>query len=321
MRFLKPLLAAVAISASAFTAQAQDYPSKPITLIVGFAPGGGVDIVARALAAQLQEQIGQSVVIENRPGAGSNIAAVAVARAAPDGYTLLVGANGMTTNMKLYANAGFDVQKEFAGVSTIGSSPPVIAAGKGFNGNNLADLIAQAKAKPGALSYGSPGAGTSAHLMMELFQRVAGIQLQHVPYRGGAPAINDATGGHIPLLAVNLPEVIGQTNAGTLKLLGVPSLQRSPLVPNSPTVAEQGFTGFEASTWWAVFAPAATPRPVIDRLSAEVRKATATPAFKEKMAQMGAVATGSTPQEMDTFIARERERWEKIIVESKITAE
>jgi tripartite-type tricarboxylate transporter receptor subunit TctC len=140
MRFLKPLLSAFAFTAIAFSAQAQTFPSKPITLLVGFAPGGGVDIVARALAAQLQEQIGQSVVIENRPGAGSNIAAVAAARAAPDGYTLLVGANGMTTNMKLYANAGFDVQKEFAGVSTIGSSPPVIAAGKGFSGNNLADL-------------------------------------------------------------------------------------------------------------------------------------------------------------------------------------
>ncbi len=321
MTIFKSLITAIAIAAGIGGMQAQDFPSKPITLLVGFAPGGAVDIVARALGAQLQEQIGQTVVIENRPGAGSNIAAVAAARAPADGYTLLVGANGMTTNMKLYANAGFDVQKEFAGVSLIGETPPVIAAGKGFSGDSLKDLVAQAKAKPGALSYGSPGGGTSAHLMMELFQRAAGIQLQHVPYRGGAPAINDAVGGHVPLLAVNFPEVIGQTNAGTLKVLGVPSLQRSPLLPNAPTVAEQGFAGFEASTWWALFAPINTPRAVVDRLSAEVRKAAATQAFKDRMAQIGAVATGSTPQQMDAFIARERELWEKIIVESKITAE
>ena len=197
-------------------AVAQEFPNRPITIFVGFAPGGAVDIVARALGAHLQEQLGQPVVIENRPGANSNVAAIAVARSKPDGYTLLVGANGMTTNMALYPNPGFDVQKDFTPVSSIGEAPPVIAAGPSFTGRSLKDLVDQAKAKPGDMIYGSPGAGSSAHLMMELFQRVAGIKLQHVAYRGGQPAITDALGGHIPLLAVNLPEVIGQAQAGTL---------------------------------------------------------------------------------------------------------
>jgi tripartite-type tricarboxylate transporter receptor subunit TctC len=259
MKALKSFFASLAFLGAATGAQAQDYPSRNITLLVGFAAGGAVDIVARALGAQLQEQLGRSVIIENRPGANSNIAAVATARAAPDGYTLLVGANGMATNMKLYPNAGFDVQKDFAFISTIGETPPVFVAGKGFSGQTLKDLVDQAKAKPNGIFYGSPGVGSSAHLAMELFQRVAGIQLQHVPYRGGAPAIADAAGGHIPVLSVNFPEVVGQTQAGALKVLGVPSLKRSPLAPDAPTVSEQGYPGFEASTWWALFAPAGTP--------------------------------------------------------------
>ena len=321
MKVLKTIFASLALFSAAASAQAQDYPSRNITLLVGFAAGGAVDIVARALGAQLQEQLGRTVIVENRPGANSNIAAAATARAAPDGYTLLVGANGMTTNMKLYPNAGFDVQKDFAFISTIGETPPVFVAGRGFSGQTLKDLVDQAKAKPNGIFYGSPGVGSSAHLAMELFQRVAGIQLQHVPYRGGAPAIADAVGGHVPVLSVNFPEVVGQTQAGALKVLGVPSLKRSPLAPDAPTVSEQGYPGFEASTWWALFTPAGTPKPIVDRLSEEVRKAAAAPGFREKMTQVGAVPTGSTPQEMASFIALERERWEKIITEAKISAE
>ncbi len=304
-----------------FGAAAQEYPSRPITLLVGFAPGGAVDIVARTLGAQLQEQLRQPVVIENRPGANSNVAAVAAARSKPDGYTLLVGANGMTTNMSLYANPGFDVQKDFAPISSIGAAPPVIAAGPGFSGASLKDLVGQAKAAPGALNYGSPGAGSSAHLMMELFQRVADIKLQHVVYRGGQPAITDALGGHIPLLAVNLPEVIGQTKAGALKVLGVPSPNRNPLLPEAPTVAEQGYPGFDASTWWALFAPVGTPAAIVDRLSAEVRIALASPSLREKFTLLGGVPKGSSPKELGDFIASDREKWTKIILDAKIVAE
>ena len=302
-------------------AAAQDFPTRPITVLVGFAPGGAVDIVARSLGAQLQEQLGQAVVIENRPGANSNVAAVAAARSKPDGYTLLVGANGMTTNMALYANPGFDIQKDFAPISSIGEAPPVIAAGPGFSGTSLKELVEQAKARPGAMNYGSPGAGSSAHLMMELFQRVAGVKLQHVPYRGGAPAITDAIGGHIALLAVNLPEVLGQTRAGALKVLGVPSNDRSPLLPEAMTIAEQGYPGFEAATWWAVFAPAGTPTAIVDRLNAEVRSALANPGLREKFMQLGGVPKSSSPKELADILAHEREKWTKIILDAKIVAE
>ena len=302
-------------------ARAETWPDHPVTLLVGFAAGGGVDIVARAIGAELQARLGQPVVIENRPGANSNVAAIAAARARPDGYTLLVGANGMTTNGALYPGTAFDVEKDFEMVSSIGASPPVIAAGKGFAGNSLADLVRLAKADPDGLVFGSPGAGSSAHLAMVLFERVAGIKLRHVAYRGGQPAITDALGGHIPLLAVNLPEVLGQVAAGDLKILGVPSLKRQALVPDAPTVAEQGYPGFEAATWWAIFAPAGTPRAIVERVSTETRAACATPAFQERMRAVGAVATGSTPEEMASFIHAERERWTKIIVEAKITAE
>ena len=307
--------------ASAGPARAQAFPDRPITLLVGFAAGGGVDIVARAVGARLQEQLGQPVVIENRPGANSSLAAVTTARAKPDGYTLLVGANGMTTNAALYPSAGFDVEKDFVSISTLGEAPPVLAAGSGFTGATLKDLVEQAKAKPGELAYGSPGAGSSAHLAMELFQRAAGVQLRHVAYRSGTLAITDAMGGHIPLLAVNLPEVVGQAKAGTQKMLGVTSRARNPLLPEIPTVAEQGFAGFEASTWWALFAPAGTPADVVAKLSAETRKALASEELRRNFLNLGGVATGSTPEEMKAFIAAERARWSRIIVEAKITAE
>ncbi len=324
MKSLMSAIAALSVIASGLSARAQSvekYPERPITFVVGFAAGGAVDIVARSLGGQLQSQTGQSVIIENRPGANSNVAAIAVAHAKPDGYTILVGANGMTANMALYPNPGFDVERDFAPVASLGEAPPVIASGKGFSGVNLHDLVEQAKAAPDTMAYGSPGAGSSAHLTMELFQRVAGIQLRHVPYRGGAPAIADALGGHIPLLSVNFPEVLGQVAAGELRVLGVPSPQRHPLMPQAPTVAEQGFPGFEASTWWALFAPAGTPRGIVEKLNAEVRKALATPDFRAKLLQSGGVVTGSTPDEMAAFIHAERAKWTKIIVEAGIKAE
>ena len=320
----KVLFCAVSIlacSLSMFSAAAQEFPSRPITFMVGFAPGGAVDIVARTLGAQLQEQVRQPVVIENRAGAHSNVAAVAAARSKPDGYTLLVGANGMTTNMALYANPGFDVQKDFTPVSLIGDAPPVIAAGPAFSGTSLRDLVEQAKSKPGALNYGSPGAGSSAHLMMELFQRVAGVKLQHVAYRGGQPAITDALGGHIPLLAVNLPEVIGQVQGGAIRILGVPGAMRNTLLPAVLTIAEQGYPGFDASTWWALFAPAGTPAAIVDRLNAEVRIALASPGLRDKFTLLGGVPKSSSPMELGNFIAAEREKWTRIILDAKIVAE
>ncbi len=315
------LAMALAFAAPARAQDAAKYPDHPVTFVVGFAAGGAVDIVARSIGAKLQMLIGEPVVIENRPGANSNVAAIYVAHAKADGYTLLVGANGMTANMALYPNPGFDVEKDFTPVASLGEAPPVLASGKGFSGADLRDLVAQAKAHPGEMAYGSPGAGSSAHLTMELFQRVAGIKLVHVPYRGGAPAISDAVGGHIPLLAVNLPEVLGQVASGDLKILGVPSLRRHPLLPNAPTVAEQGFPGFEASTWWGLFAPAGTPKAIVDKLNAAVNQALGDDEFRARLLQAGGVAKTSTPEEMAKFIVAERAKWTKIILEAGIKAE
>ena len=302
-------------------AVAQDFPARPITIYVGFAPGGAVDIVARSLGAQLQTQLGQPVVIENRPGANSNLAAVAVVRSKPDGYALMLGANGVTTNMSLYPNPGYDVEKDLAPVSSLGQIPNVIAAGKGFAGATLQDLVRLAKASPGTIGYGTPGAGSSPHLTIELFERIAGVKLQHVPYRGGQPAIMDALGGHLPLVVVNALEALPQVQAGAIKALAVTSPARHALLPDVPTVAELGYPGFESLTWWALFAPAGTPRAVIDRLSGETRKALATREFQERLRSVGGVVTGSTPDELGAFVAAERAKWTKIIVESKISAE
>ena len=322
---MKAILSAVLgvslVASLATVTFAEDYPSRPVTFVVGFAAGGAVDIVARTVGAQLQEQLKQTIVIENRPGANSNVAAVMVARAKPDGYTLLVGANGMTTNGALYPNAGFDVQKDFVPVAMFGEAPPVIAAGPGFSGKTLPELVTQAKAKPDDMAYGSPGAGSSAHLMMELFQREAGIKLRHVAYRGGQPAITDALGGHIPALAVNLPEVIGLATGSDLKILAVSGAKRSPLLPNVPTVAEQGFPGFEAATWWGLFAPAGTPADIVEKINAEVKRALNNADVIEKLARVGGTTRIATAAEMASFIASDRAKWTKIIQDAKIVAE
>ena len=302
-------------------AMAQDFPSRQITILVGFPPGGAVDIVARALGERLSAQMGQPVIIENRPGANSNIAAAATAHGRADGYTLLVGANGLTTNMSLYAQPGYDVEQDLAPISSLGQIPNVIAAGPGFEGHTLADLIAAAKAKPGTIAYGSPGNGSSPHLTGELFERVAGIKLQHVPYRGGQPAITDALGGHIPLVMVNALEAMPHVKSGALTALAVTGLKRHPALPDVPTVAEAGFPGFDAYTWWALVAPAKTPPDIVARLNQETRKAIANPKFQERLEQVGGQVTGSTPAELAAFIKDDRAKWGRIIQEAGIKAE
>ena len=297
----------------------RDFPSRPVTILVGFPPGGAVDVVARALGEQLQAQLGKPVVIENRPGANSNIAAAAVAHAKPDGYTLLVGANGLTANMSLYATPGLRRRERISRRSPrSGQISNVIAAGKGFAGATLADLIAAAKAKPGTIGYGTPGNGSSPHLTGELFERVAGIKLQHVPYRGGQPAITDVLGGHLPLVMVNALEALPHAQSGALKVLAVTGPQRHPGLPNVPTIAKSGYPGFEASTWWALVAPAGTPREVVERLSVETRKALASAKFQERLLQVGGQVTGSSPSELAAFLKADRAKWGQIIRDAQI---
>ena len=252
---------------------AQAFPSKPIKVVVGYAPGGAVDAVARSVGQAMANSIGQPVVVDNKPGAGTNIAVKSVISAEPDGYTLLMAANALSANMALYQPKPFDAEKELVAVSMVGRVPVVIAANPSVPYSNVKQLIDAAKNKPNSIAYGSPGNGSTPHMAIELFAHSAGIDLQHIPYRGGSQAITDVIGGQLPLIAVNAMEVLPHVKSGKLKVLGVLSPKRSPIFPDAPTISESGFPGFEASVWYGLVAPAATPKAV--EITAESWKADA----------------------------------------------
>lgn len=294
------------------------YPIKPIKVLVGYAAGGAVDTVARTIGQSLTGPMGQPFVVENRPGAGSNIASRALIDAPADGYTLMMAANAIAANMALYQPQPFDAEKEMTPVSLIGRVPVVIAINPNAPFANVAKMIEAAKAKPGGLSYASPGNGSTPHMAIELFERTAGITLQHVPYRGGAPAITDVIGGQLPIVAVNALEALPHVRSGRLKLLAVLSPNRSAIFPDVPTIAESGFPGFEASVWYGLVAPAATPRAIVTRLHAEVQKALQTQEVRERMTSVGGEVI---PGSIDTFAAllrSERVRYEKLVREANI---
>lgn len=297
---------------------AANYPVKPIKILVGYAAGGAVDNVARTIGQSLTGPMGQPFVIENRPGAGSNIASRALIDAPADGYTLMMAANAVAANMALYQPAPFDAEKEMAPVSLIGRVPVVIAVNPNVPFNTIGKLIEAAKAKPGSLSYASPGNGSTPHMAVEFFERAAGITLQHVPYRGGTPAITDVIGGQLPIVAVNALEVQPHVRSGRLKLLAVLSPNRSPIYPDIPTIAESGFPGFEASVWYGLVAPAATPRQVVTRLHAEVQKALQTTEVRERMNSVGGEVIPGSTEMFAALIRSERVRYEKLVREANI---
>jgi tripartite-type tricarboxylate transporter receptor subunit TctC len=311
-------LAAGALAASPRAAFAQAYPNKPIKIVVGYSAGGAVDIVARTLGQALSSSLAQPVIVENKPGAGTNIAVKSVIDAPPDGYTLLLAANALAANMALYKPMPFDAERDLVPVSLVGRVPVVIAANPGAPFGNVAQLIAAAKAKPGALAFASPGNGATPHLAMELFDRAAGISLQHVPYRGGAQAITDVIGGQVPLLAMNALEVKPHVQSGKLKVLAVLSPQRSAIFPDVPTIAESGFPGFEASVWYAVVAPAKTPKDVVAKLHDEVQKALKTSDVQGRMTAVGGEVTPGTQEAAAALIHSERLRYDKLVREANI---
>ena len=316
--FRVAVLAALAVFFALPAANAQTYPSKPIRVIVGYAPGGAVDLVARAVGQELAKGLGQPVVVENKPGAATNIAVKALIDSAPDGYTLMLAANALAANMSLFQPAPFDVARDMVPVSLVGRVPVVIAASAASNLTTLAQLIEAARARPGAVTYGSPGNGSTPHLAVELFVRAAGISLAHLPYKGGAPAITDVIGGHVQLVAVNALEVLPHVKSGKLKVLAVLSPQRSPILPDVPTIAESGYPGFEASVWYGFVAPAATPRPIVARLHAEVQKALASPDVRNRLASAGGEVLPASTEQFGAMIAAERARYEKLIREAGI---
>lgn len=318
---LRALLLSAALALGAAPAAiAQAYPSKPIRILVGFAPGGAMDIVARTLAPKISASVGQPVIVDNKPGAASNIAIRALVDSPPDGYTVMLVANGLTANPALYNPPPFDPERDLVPVGLVARLPVVIAASSASEITSLAKLIEAGKARPGAVLYGSPGAGSTPHLAVELFARAAGITLQHVPYKGGKPAITDVLGGQLPLVAVNAVEVLPHVQAGKLRVLAALSAERVSTLPGAPTIAESGFPGFEASVWHAVIAPRGTPAAIVERLSAEVRKALAAPDVKERLAGLGAEVSPTGPAELGALIRVERERYGKLIREANIKA-
>lgn len=296
-----------------FAAIAQPYPLKPIRMIVPFPAGGTVDFFARVIGPKLSEALGQQVVVENKSGAGGNIAAEFVAKSAPDGYTLLMGSEIVAINISLYSKLGYDPIKDFEPISLVGTVPNILIAAPAFPANSLKELISLAKASPGKLSYGSTGHGTSSQLSSELMKSMAGIHVVHIPYKGGAPAIADLMGGQIEMMFVNMPTGLPHVQAGKVKIFAVTSGKRVPELPSVPTMNEASLQGFETYAWSGVYAPSGTPRDIVARLNTEIVKVLAMPAIREKLAAQGATPAGDTPDQFRKFTKDEIEKWAKVI--------
>jgi tripartite-type tricarboxylate transporter receptor subunit TctC len=302
----------------AFAARAQAYPARPIRVIVGFTPGGAVDLVARTLAQAMSPGLGQPIIIENRPGAGTNIAMKALIDAPADGYTLMLTANSLAANPALFKPAPFDAEKDVAPVSLVGRVPVVIATGTGTPYTTVRGLIEAAKAKPNSISYGTPGNGSTPHMAVEFFARAAGIDLQHVAYKGGSQALTDVIGGQLPLVAVNALEALPHHKSGRLRVLAVLTPNRASIFPEVPTIAESGFPGFEASVWYGFIAPAATPRAVIARLHAEVQKALQSQEVRERLAAAGGEVLPGSSDQFAAMIRSERTRYDRLVRDANI---
>lgn len=311
---------AAAALAGAFPllASAQPYPAKPVKVVVGYSAGGAVDAVARTVGQAMSASMGQTFVVDNRPGAGTNIAVKSVIAAEPDGYTLMMAANALAANMALYQPAPFDAERDLVPVSLIGRVPVVIAANASAPYASIQQLIAAARAKPGSISFASPGNGSTPHMAVEFFKRAAGISLLHIPYRGGSQALTDVIGGQLPLVAVNALEVQPHVKSGKLKVLAVLSTNRSAIFPEVPTIAESGFPGFEASVWYGLVAPAATPKAIVTRLHAEVQKALQTKEVRDRMTAVGGEVLPGSAEMFAALIRSERQRYEKLVREANI---
>jgi tripartite-type tricarboxylate transporter receptor subunit TctC len=303
-----------AIGAGAAPAAAQPYPSRPITLVVPFPPGGSATIIARIIADKMSDALGQQIVVDNRGGAGGSIATRQVAKSAPDGTTLLLAFTGtLAVSPLIFPNVGYDPRKDFAAIGLIGMAPSVLAVNRSVPAHSVADLIRIAKAAPGQIQYGSPGIGTTNHLAGELLAAMAGIKITHIPYKGTGPAITDLLGGHIAMMFAPIPAAHGNVSAGMLRALGVTSLKRSNLWPDIPTVAEAGLPGFEVVQRSTLLAPAGTPQPIIERLNRELNAVLATDEVRKRLAVEGGEPVPGAPEEYAADIDREEARWSKLV--------
>jgi tripartite-type tricarboxylate transporter receptor subunit TctC len=291
----------------------QAYPAKPVRIIVPYAPGGAVDIVARAVAQELTKRLGQTVLVDNRTGAGGNIGSDAVAKSAPDGYTLLMASPANTINPSLYTKMPYEPMRDLVPIALIGSVPAVLIANRALPVQNVKELVVLAKARPGALIYGSGGSGSTEHLAGEMFKSVAHVDILHVPYKGGAQVMTDLLGGQIALMFVNQLAALPPVTAGRVKALAVASAERSEALPQVPTFAESGYPDLKVSVWWGVMGPAAMPKEIVAQLNREIVSALSSPEMKERLKTLSAKPIGGTPEEFARFFAEETTRWAKVV--------
>ena len=298
---------------------AAPWPTKPITLVVTYPPGGGADAMARLIAPKLGEALGQNVIVENKPGAGGQIGASSVAKAVPDGHTLMLDASSFAVNPSLYPKMPYDTDKAFRAIGVIALFPNVVLVNAQFPAKNVGELMAAARARPGAVSFASSGNGSAQHLAGALFESAAKVDMVHVPYKGGGPALNDVIGGQVPLFFGNLASTLPHIQGGKLRALAVTSARRSPILPDVPTLAEAGVSGAEVYEWNAVFAPAATPEAVVTKLSAALKKALDAPEVKARIAQLGGETQQGGPDTAQRFVREQTALWARVVKASAIS--
>jgi tripartite-type tricarboxylate transporter receptor subunit TctC len=301
---------------------AQAYPNKPLRIVVGYTPGGTTDIIARVIAARLTVTLGQPVIVENRPGAGGNLGADSVAKAAPDGYTLQLGTAGnMTVNPSIYPNMGFDTVRDFQPISLVATLPNLMVVNPKVPAKTVQEFVAWAKSRPGKVFFASSGNGNTPHMTAELFNMAAGLSMVHVPYRGSGPALTDLIGGEgVQVMFDNMPSAIGHARSGALRAIAVTSPKRVQGEPNIPTVSESGYPDFQVVTWFGLFAPAGTPGPVVDRLHREVTEAIRTPAIRKRLIELGAEPVSNSPSEFSALVKSDIVRWAKVVKAANIQA-
>ena len=316
------VIAAVLTVAQTDVALAQPYPNKPLRIMVPFPPGGSTDVMARSLAAELSKSLGQPVVVENKAGANGNIGSAEVAKAPPDGYTLLLSGVGTNAiNHSLYPSMPYDSLRDFEHITLLAEGPNVLIVNPNFAAKSVPELVAMAKAQPGKLNYGSNGNGSSGRLAMEMLRQATGIDMVHVPYKGGGPSMQALLAGEVPMLFTNQDAALPQVKAGKVRAIGVASEKRNPAYPDVPTIAEQGITGFSAVSWFGLSAPAKTPADVIQKLHGEALKAINQPDFRARLESNGFVVVGSTPEQFRAFVKSENEKWGKAVKASGATVD
>jgi tripartite-type tricarboxylate transporter receptor subunit TctC len=319
LRTLKAIAFALAMTSGG--AMAQAWPAKPISLVVPFPPGGTTDVLARALGEKLSQSLGQTVIVENKPGAGATLGADFVAKARPDGYTLLMGAVHHTIASSVFKKLPYDFQKDFAPITTVALVPNVLVVNANTSAKNVAELVALAKAKPGQSTYGSNGNGTAQHLIGTQFQNLTGTEIVHVPYKGSGPLATDLLGGQITMSFDTVTPVLPHIKSGKLRALAVSTAKRSAALPDVPTLDEAGLKGFDMGTWFGVLAPAATPKDIVTRLNAEMVKVIQSPEFRKRMDEIGAEPIGDSSAQMAQQIKGETEKFAKLVKDAKVTIE